>query len=267
MSSIKNISLYVPHIFANFDEDFVKDVFNKEVGKVSRVDFVSKIGKNCKPYNAAYIHFELWYETDSILQFQESVIDPNEEAHLFYDGQWYWIVLENTAKKFIPGQRKTCIDIGTPTKQNIEVVVAPNAPKKLNTQNWVFPSPITLADRIEYSLQYNNYLEQCIEENEREYRTVQEEEEHQKEEYFKLEDDLEDLEDLDYLREVFNIEEDELNMEEIEAAIEEEEAKIINEQYVNNLEAENDFLKEEIKRLQSTIYELYNPSAICGTMW
>jgi hypothetical protein len=214
MSSIKNISLYIPHIFANFDENFVKDVFEREVGKVSRVDFVSKIGRNGAMYNAAYIHFDFWYESESILEFQQQVINPNIEAHFVYDGQWYWIVLENTAKKFVPGQRKTRIDIGdaslvTPTKQNTEQV-APNAPEKKRQ---------------------------------------------------------EDLEDLDYLRRVLHIDEDEINMEEIVDAIEEEEDNIIiHEEYVKNLEEENEYLKAEVKRLHRII--INNPSySLCPAMW
>ena len=237
MSSIKNISLFIPHIFAVYDEELVKEVFEREVGKVSRVDFVAKIGKNGAPYNAAYVHFEYWYETDTALQFQERVTDPNTEARILYHSQWYWIVLENTAKKFAPGQRKTRIDIGdaslalvTPTKQNTNITNIPGAPKKHNTKNCELPYPIALADRFTEGISVMD----CTEE---------------------------DPEDLEYLRTILNIDDTEINMQDIARVIDQEELKNI-QQYAENLEKENEYLKAEVQRLHRII--LNNPpQTIC----
>ena len=113
MSTINNISLYIPHIFDNFTKDYVVSVFEKcGIGKVKHIDFVSKLGKDGKTFNAAYIHFEHWFENSVAARFQERVLDEKKEARLVYDDPWYWIVLENKARKFIPGDRKPRIDLG-----------------------------------------------------------------------------------------------------------------------------------------------------------
>lgn len=113
MSTIQNISLYIPHIFENYTRDDVAAVFEDSlIGRVKGVDFISKMGKNGKAYNAAYIHFHHWYNNSAAAHFQERVLDPNKEARIIYEDPWYWIVLENNTKKHIPGDRKQCINIG-----------------------------------------------------------------------------------------------------------------------------------------------------------
>jgi len=57
MSAIKNISLYIPHVFANYSKDDIARVFNDFIGSVKTVDLVVKRGKDGKTFNAAYIHF------------------------------------------------------------------------------------------------------------------------------------------------------------------------------------------------------------------
>ena len=139
MSAIKNISLYIPHIFANFSKEYVAKVFeNNEIGQVKNIDFVSKIGHDGKPFSAAYIHFDHWINNIIAQNFQDRVLDQNKEARLMYEDPWYWIVLENKARKVISGDRKPRIDLGnfpaistsqvTPVKEKKEN--CPNAPVK-----------------------------------------------------------------------------------------------------------------------------------------
>ena len=117
-TSIKNISLYIPHIFANFSKTDVAKVFEDQtIGKVKNIDFISKMDKDNKPYNAAYIHFEYWFDTLVARHFQERVIDPRKEARLMYDDPWFWLVLENKSTKVVTGERKKCIDIGDLNEQ------------------------------------------------------------------------------------------------------------------------------------------------------
>lgn len=112
MSSINNISLYIPHVFENIGKEFVAETFEKlRIGKVLTVDFVQKMGKNAA-YNAAYLHFEYWYDNTAARNFQERVLNPEKEARIIYDEPWYWIVLENTAKKHVSGDRKPVIAVG-----------------------------------------------------------------------------------------------------------------------------------------------------------
>jgi len=99
MSSInQNLSLFIPHMFPNITEDRIASIFNTySIGFVSRVDFVGKTDKNGKFYNAAYVHFDAWFNNSAVENFQERVLNPNKEARIVYDDPWYWIVLENTA--------------------------------------------------------------------------------------------------------------------------------------------------------------------------
>jgi hypothetical protein len=131
-STIKNISLYIPHIFANFSKKDVTDIFESlNIGKVDKIDFIAKLGKDGKEYNAAYIHFDYWYNNQASVNFQNRVLNPEEEARLIYDEPWYWIVLENKGQKIQPGQRKTRINLGDlnaiSSKSN-----CPPTPKKLS---------------------------------------------------------------------------------------------------------------------------------------
>ena len=99
MSSVnQNLSLFIPHMFPNITEDRIANIFNTySIGLVSRVDFVGKTDKNGKLYNAAYIHFDAWFNNSAVANFQERVLNPDKEARIVYDDPWYWIVLENTA--------------------------------------------------------------------------------------------------------------------------------------------------------------------------
>ena len=139
MSTINNISLYIPHIFANFSKEYVAKVFeNNEIGQVKNIDFVSKIGHDGKPFSAAYIHFDHWFKNTAAANFQERVLDAEKEARLMYEDPWYWIVLENKARKVVSGDRKPRIDLGnfpaistsqiTPVKEKKDN--CPNAPVK-----------------------------------------------------------------------------------------------------------------------------------------
>jgi hypothetical protein len=107
MSAMNNVSLYIPHVFANISKEEVINIFESlRIGKVSNIDFVNKIGDQSQQYNAAYIHFEYWYDNTAARNFQERVLNPAKEARIVYDDPWYWIVLENKAKKHVSGDRK-----------------------------------------------------------------------------------------------------------------------------------------------------------------
>jgi hypothetical protein len=106
--SIINISLYIPRVFANISKERVRIVFEElTIGKVSNIDFVSKMcDQTHTQYNGVYVHFEYWYDNTVSRNFQERVLDPNREARIVYDDPWFWIVLENKAKKYVSADRK-----------------------------------------------------------------------------------------------------------------------------------------------------------------
>jgi len=125
MSTI--MSIYIPHVFSNIGEDRIIRVFESlSLGKVNRIDFVEKMTAYGSTYNAAYIHFDHWYDTVVSKSFQERVRNPEKEARLVYDEPWYWIVLENRGSK---GTRKVRINLTdmTPVKKQIQ---PPDAPVK-----------------------------------------------------------------------------------------------------------------------------------------
>ena len=156
-TEFSNISLYIPHIFANYSKDMVAQVFEDlNIGKVKNIDFVSKMGQDGKEFNAAYIHFEYWCDTIAARNFQARVLDTTKEARLVYDEPWYWIVLENKARKFVPGERKPRIDLGAPaTPAKKASVSAPSAPVKVPKKDAqpVAAAPIKLEEQFTAAIQ------------------------------------------------------------------------------------------------------------------
>jgi len=109
MSSVnQDMSLFIPRVFPNITADYIKNCFQDlGLGQVERVDLVSK-----GEYNAAYVHFVLWNNNSFTSGFQYYAADPSEKCIMYYDGPWYWIVLENTsAKRVGPERRKEIINI------------------------------------------------------------------------------------------------------------------------------------------------------------
>lgn len=99
-TTLTNISLFIPHMFKNFTAEYIAKVFDKlKIGMVDHVDFVPKVDRYGRQYNAAYVHFKHWFDGAIAANFQERVLNPKKEARIVHDDPWYWIVLENTAKK------------------------------------------------------------------------------------------------------------------------------------------------------------------------
>jgi len=93
--SIEIESLYIAHVFPNIHKKKIAQLFEKLfLAKIKGVDFVTKIGRDGKTYNSAYIHIESWVDTSAAKHFQEK-IRTDSEALLVYDEPWYWIVNEN----------------------------------------------------------------------------------------------------------------------------------------------------------------------------
>ena len=108
-STFANISLYIPHVFANITKNKIVETFEKlRIGSINRIDFLNKKSKKSN-YNAVYIHFSEWYDNSAARNFQERVLDPNMEARVVYDEPWFWIVLEN--KRHKAGDRKRSVNL------------------------------------------------------------------------------------------------------------------------------------------------------------
>jgi hypothetical protein len=146
-SQMKNMSLFIPHIFANYTKQDVIKVFEEEyqIGKVNHIDFIKKYN-NGTEYYAGYVHFDYWNENPVAIQLQEDILDVKKEAHIMYEDPWYWIVLENKTNKQVtkPGERKiriditgflncssTACDINTTPPRKIKAIKCPDAPRKI----------------------------------------------------------------------------------------------------------------------------------------
>jgi hypothetical protein len=110
MSSPAVMSLFIPHVFANFDANYIANAF-RCVGDVERVDLVAKIDKQGKTYNSVYVHFTCWLNSYQALKIQKE-IEQDGSSQFYYDKKWYWIVLPNTGKKHAGnGERKQTIQL------------------------------------------------------------------------------------------------------------------------------------------------------------
>jgi predicted RNA-binding protein YlqC (UPF0109 family) len=105
-----NISLFVPHVFTNFKADYIANAF-KHIGEVDHIDLVAKVDRKGKYYNSVYIHFKHWHNTLCAQVFYEKVMSEKEQARLYHDDPWFWIVLPNSAKKHVSGERKPRIEL------------------------------------------------------------------------------------------------------------------------------------------------------------
>jgi hypothetical protein len=274
-----NTSLYIPHIFANFDKEFVANVFEKlKIGKVKNVDFVLKTNGQGKEYNAAYIHFDYWHDTVAARNFHTKVVNPNEEARIVYDEPWFWVVLENKARKYVPGERKPRIQLDEP------------APKKSNVY---IPEeePITTMEVVEDSKDEDEMDVEVDDTSSVVSMEMNQEEEEESAEKMQLEEDN----NMEWIQQVIEenqmneieaeIEEDERNLDEIADAIEEEENRLmeveamiendeqnddqnmifIDGRYVQTLEQENATIGQEIIALRMQLQQyadMYNKEVI-----
>jgi hypothetical protein len=117
--SSHSMSLYIPYVFMNFDKEYIADKFSW-IGDVSDIDLVLKTDGKGKQYNSVFIHLNKLNKNKSVENFIEKVTDPNQEARLYHDKPWYWVVLLNTAKKIKSGDRKPRINLGDLTSINVK---------------------------------------------------------------------------------------------------------------------------------------------------
>jgi len=239
MSAIKNISLFVPHVFPNFSQKYVAESF-ADLGDVDRVDFVAKQDRDGKQFNAAYIHFKRWYDNRPASVIQDNIAKDGSTKFYHDDSEYYWIVLPNTAKKHIPGERKPRIDLGdsksvsvkaiekTPEKK-VREVVCPGAPKKPSYSQILSEGPIL---PVAPALSGTRLVD----------------------EFEELPGPLHTLP----VREYHINDEDIANMEEIESELEAEDENLvsIDYRYIHTIEHENFQLHGEITQLRMALINL-----------
>jgi len=247
-ATIQNMSLYIPHIFANYTKEDVAKVFDDQnIGNVKNIDFVAKMSHEGKVYNAAYIHFEEWYNTIATRNFQARVLDTTKEARVMYEEPWYWIILENKARKFIPGERKPCLVLdaeATPVKATIaDSIDWTLAPVKCKAHQKVSPNMDIVPQKL--SKQFSAEAFPTLPAKKAPAPVANEE----------------DTEWLDY------IQEEDAQMDEVEAAIEEDDQHLvsIDSRYIQALEEENTICRllcNQYFAEYCKVFEMYKTEAI-----
>lgn len=111
-----DLSVFIPYVFPNVSKERIAAAFESNtLGIVDRVDLVAKIDANGKYYNYAFVHFSHWCNNEHASRFLEKLEDPSKQARLVYDDPWYWIVLPNTGKVVVSGERKETINLSDPS--------------------------------------------------------------------------------------------------------------------------------------------------------
>lgn len=229
MSANKNLSLFIPFVFPNFDQKYVANAFAK-VGNVERVDFVAKQDRAGKTYNAVYVHFNKWYNNKLAKHIYEECFEKKGQTQFYHDGtEYFWIVLPNTAKKHVPGERKPKISLGNINAINVKSIEKEEPEKK---------KPVNEKEKTTY-----------FDENEENW-SDEVEEEH-------LELLRAPIEDWDEMDAVIGAEiEAEMEAEDKKMELEDKNLISIDWRYVQTIEQENRWLHEEIWQLRTALIKL-----------
>jgi hypothetical protein len=233
MSFNSVFSIYIPHVFPNFDREYMTNVFEK-YGTVSQVDFVTKQDRLGKDFNAVYVHFSC-LKNESFKTCVEKGAE-NGGIQILHDEPWYWIVLPNKAKKHIPGDRKPRIDLGDASVIRVSDFVTP---EKI---------PLTRSETIRFPIKnYAEALDTMINswtDTQREF-TLDMEEENDLESSYSFDAD-------DEVEQIYN------EMDEIEAEIQADDANLvlIDGRYIKTLELESLWLTNEVAQLRATVLSL-----------
>ena len=85
-------SLYIPYI-NNVEQNYIVRAFKeKNIGDVSRVDFVIN---RVKQRREAFVHFAQWYNTDESWKLREDIINPDTQTRFVHRANNYWPLLVN----------------------------------------------------------------------------------------------------------------------------------------------------------------------------
>ena len=100
------ISLYVPRVSKDYNEQDVIDAFHRlGVGQVTRVDFAplapiapgqreSAESLRC-PFQKAFVHLEYLYDTDIGWTINDTVVSADNSCRVYPSDNEYWILMNN----------------------------------------------------------------------------------------------------------------------------------------------------------------------------
>ena len=133
MDSTMIKSLFIPHVFPNYDEEAIRNCFMENICVVDHIDMVQKMDKTGKVYNAVYVHVGSWFDWKDECRRFLADIEEKGKTEFYYCDRFYWIVLKNTAKKHTSGDRKIRIDIGDLKKEESKPSTPSTPPHKVPT--------------------------------------------------------------------------------------------------------------------------------------
>ena len=94
-SQLDQSSVYLPHVFTAIGKQQITDVFESQyIGRVGRIDFISKTDNKGKSYNAVYVHFKYWHDNETTQKMRKQ-LDSGENVNIYYDGKWFWTMMKN----------------------------------------------------------------------------------------------------------------------------------------------------------------------------
>jgi hypothetical protein len=142
MSSINQLSVFIPRVFVNINKARISEIFDKlDLGIIDHIDLVRKRGPN-GDYNSAYVHLKYWLKTDASRRFRDNLFNSKDGAKLVYDDPWFWIVLPNTASQ------KQNQQMSRQQPQKI-IAIAPRLDFKLNHKASVYVPRVSAAQSVE----------------------------------------------------------------------------------------------------------------------
>lgn len=142
-------SLFIPHVFPNYDEEAIRYCF-MDICAIDHIDMIQRMDKTGKQYNAVYVHVDSWFDWNDECKRFLADIEEKGKTEFYYCDKFYWIVLKNTAKKHVSGERKIRIDLGdlerdkenecvhTPTHK--VTTTTPGAPMKIKPIGPIAPT-------------------------------------------------------------------------------------------------------------------------------
>lgn len=100
-------SVYIPRLNKDIKDanKLISDKFQEEnLGNASRIDILKVFNeKGTWVYNKAFVHFDLWFNTDSARKMQTEIESRQGRARLYYHEHNYWMLLPNDSSK-VPEQ-------------------------------------------------------------------------------------------------------------------------------------------------------------------
>lgn len=161
-----SFSLYIPRVSVDTTQSFISFIFERDYGKVNRVDLVNKISDNSENYYAAYIHFDYLYDNEMVRSLKK-VIDHDDPSRIknsglvFYNDTSYWKVLKNRSKKVVSGDRREKIVVQLSSAKKEDEFPAPPLDQMLTNADFARMCWAPKKKEVEYILEDTEFKELC----------------------------------------------------------------------------------------------------------